>query len=156
MARPSFLFCSALSREEIPEGVIIVLVEGCVNEGVEEGVGVTQPEKDTLPYWRNVAGAQRRDEFGQEEWDPAQDKHSDQDANHQSCALLFLLAPRLAVSLKSHRGMTNCEDHLRLLPGGFFYLREQIRNWLFYSIICVFFCNVQQKICCMQMHFTCK
>lgn len=64
MARPSFLFCSALSREEIPECVIIVLVKGCVNERVEEGVGVTQPEKYTLPYWRNVAGAQRGDEFG--------------------------------------------------------------------------------------------
>lgn len=67
----------ALSREEIPERVIVVLVEGCVNERVEEWVGVTQPEKDALPYWWYVAGAQWRDELGEKEGDPAEDEHSD-------------------------------------------------------------------------------
>ncbi|KAL0200809.1 hypothetical protein M9458_003996, partial [Cirrhinus mrigala] len=90
---------------EISESVIIVLVEGCVNERIEERVGVTQPEEDTLPYWWNVAGAERRDELGEKERDPAKDKHPDEDAHHQSCSFLFLLSPRLAVGLECHRGM---------------------------------------------------
>lgn len=112
----------ALSREEIPERVIVVLVEGCVNKRVEEWVGVTQPEKDTLPYWGYVAGAQRRDELGEKERDPAEDEHSDEDAHHESCSFLFLFSPRLTVGLESHRGMTYGEHHLRLLSWGLFNL----------------------------------
>ncbi len=73
-----------------------------------------------------MAGAQRGDELGEEERDPAQDKHSDEDAHHQSCSLLFLLSPHLAVGLECDRGMVDREHHLRLLPGGLFHLREQI------------------------------
>lgn len=127
VARPRFpLYLSTLAGEEIPESVIIVLVEGCVNERVEKGVGVTQPEEDTLPYRRNVTGAQRSDELSEEERDPAQDEHSDEDAHHQSRSLLLLFSPRLTVGLKCHSGMADSEHHLRLLPGGLFYLREQM------------------------------
>lgn len=127
VVRPRFLlYLSSLAGEEIPESVIIVLVEGCVNERVEEGVGVTQPEEDTLPYRWNVTGAQRSDELSEEERDPAQDEHSDEDTHHQSRSLLLLFSPRLTIGLKCHSGMAHREDHLRLLPGGLFYLREQM------------------------------
>lgn len=131
----------ALSREEIPERVIVVLVEGCVNERVEEWVGVTQPKKDTLPYWWYIAGAQRRDEFGEKEGDPAEDEHSDEDAHHQSRSFLFLFSPRLAVGLESHCGVTHGKHHLRLLSWGLFYLKRDRKQTMSLELLQLFWVN---------------
>lgn len=68
---------SALPAEEVPEGAVVVLVEGCIDEWVEERVGVSEPKEDALPDRWDVAGAQWNDELGQEEWDPAEHKDSD-------------------------------------------------------------------------------
>lgn len=108
--RPSV---SALAREEVPQGVVVVLVEGSVYERVEEGVGVAQPQEDALPDGRDVAGAQRHDELGDEEGDPAEDEDADQDAHHQRRLLLLLLAPRVAVRLEGDGGVTHGEHHVR-------------------------------------------
>lgn len=105
---------SALPAEEVPEGAVVVLVEGCVDEGVEERVGVSEPEEDTLPDRRNVAGAQRDDELGQEERDPAEHEDANQDSHHQCGSPLLLLAPRLALGLKRHGCMADAERHLGL------------------------------------------
>lgn len=108
--RPSV---SALAGEEVPQGVVVVLVEGSVYERVEEGVGVAQPQEDALPDGRDVAGAQRHDELGDEEGDPAEDEDADQDAHHQRRLLLLLLAPRVAIRLEGDGGVAHGEHHLR-------------------------------------------
>lgn len=104
---------SALAGEEVPQGVVVVLVKGGVYERVEEGVGVAQPQEDALPDGRDVAGAQRHDELGDEEGDPAEDEDADQDAHHQRRLLLLLLAPRVAVRLEGDGGVAHGEHHLR-------------------------------------------
>lgn len=104
---------SALPGEEVFQGVVVVLIEGGVYERVKEGVGVPQPQEDALPDWRDVAGAQRDDELGDEEGDPAEDKHADQNAHHQGRLLLLLLTPRVPVGLEGHGGVAHCEHHLR-------------------------------------------
>lgn len=104
---------SALAGEEVPQGVVVVLVEGGVYERVEEGVGVAQPQEDALPDGRDVAGAQRHDELGDEEGDPAEDEDADQDAHHERRLLLLLLAPRVAVCLEGDGGVAHGEHHLR-------------------------------------------
>lgn len=48
---------SALPGEEVPQGIVVVLIKGSVYKGVKEGVGVAQPQKDALPDGGNVAGA---------------------------------------------------------------------------------------------------
>lgn len=73
---------SALPGEQVPQSVVVVLIERGVDEWVEEGVGVPQPQEDALPDGRDVAGAQRNDELGDEEGDPAKHEHADQDAHH--------------------------------------------------------------------------
>lgn len=103
---------SALPGEQVPQGVVVVLIERGVDERVEEGVGVPQPQEDALPDGRDVAGAQRNDELGDEEGDPAQHEHADQDAHHQRRLLLLLLAPRVPVRLKGDGGVSNGEHHL--------------------------------------------
>lgn len=108
---------SAVPREEVLEGAVIVLVEGRVDEGVEEGVGVAEPQEDALPGGRDVAGAQGAEELGGEEWDPAEREHPDEDAHHEGGALLLLLAPRIPVGLEGDRGAARGEDHLRPLSG---------------------------------------
>lgn len=104
---------SALAGEEVPQGVVVVLVEGRVYERVEEGVGVAQPQEDALPDGRDVARAQRHDELGDEEGNPAEDEDADQDAHHQRRLLLLLLAPRVAVRLEGDGGVAHGEHHLR-------------------------------------------
>lgn len=106
---------SALSGEEIPQGIVVVLIKGGVYERVEEGVGVTQPQEDALPDGWDVAGAQRDDELGDEEGDPAEDEHPNQNAYHQRCLFLLLLPPRVPVRLEGHCGMTDRKHHLGLL-----------------------------------------
>lgn len=103
---------SALPGEQVPQSVVVVLIEGGVDERVEEGVGVPQPQEDALPDGRDVAGAQRNDELGDEEGDPAKHEHADQDAHHQRRLLLLLLAPRVPVRLKGHGGVAYGEHHL--------------------------------------------
>lgn len=103
---------SALPGEQVPQGVVVVLIERGVDERVEEGVGVAQPQEDALPDGRDVAGAQRHDELGDEEGDPAKHEHADQDAHHQRRLLLLLFAPRVPVRLESHGGVSHGEHHL--------------------------------------------
>lgn len=103
-----------MTGEQVPKGVVVVLVKGGVNKRVEEGVGVAQPQEDALPDGRDVAVAQRDDELREEEGDLAEDEDSDQDAHHQRRLLLLLLAPRVAVRLEGHSGMAHCEHHLGL------------------------------------------
>ncbi len=106
---------SALPGKEVPQGVVVVLIKGGVYERVEEGVGVSQPQEDALPDGRDVAGAQRDDELGDEEGNPAKYEHADQNADHQSRLLLLLLAPRVPVRLEGHGGVAHGEHHLGLL-----------------------------------------
>ena len=106
---------SALPREQVPQGVVVVLIKGSVYERVEEGVGVPQPQEDALPDGRDVAGAQRHDELRDEEGDPAKYKDADQNAHHQRRLLLLLLAPRVAVRLEGHGGVAHGKHHLRML-----------------------------------------
>lgn len=82
---------SAVPREEVLEGAVVVLVEGRVDGGVQEGVGVAEPQEDALPGGRAVAGAQGAEELGGEERDPAEREHPDEDAHHEGGALLLLL-----------------------------------------------------------------
>lgn len=103
---------SALPGEQVPQSVVVVLIERGVDERVEEGVGVPQPQEDALPDGRDVAGAQRNDELGDEEGDPAKHEHADQDAHHERRLLLLLLAPRVPVRLKGHGGVAYGEHHL--------------------------------------------
>lgn len=99
--------------EQVPQSVVVVLIEGGVDKWVEEGVGVSQPQEDALPDGRDVAGAQRDDELGDKEGDPAEHKHANQDAHHQRRLLLLLLAPCVTVRLEGHGGMAHGEHHLR-------------------------------------------
>lgn len=112
---PSAPSGSALPGEEVPQGVVVVLVEGGVYEWVKEGVGVAQPQEDALPDGRDVAGAQRNDELGDEEGYPAKHEDADQNAHHQRRLLLLLLAPRVPVRLEGHGGVAHSEHHLGLL-----------------------------------------
>jgi len=106
---------SALPGEEVPQGVVVVLVEGGVYQGVEEGVGIAQPQEDALPDGRDVAGAQRHDELRDEEGNPTQHEHTDQNAHHQRRLLLLLLTPRVPVRLEGHGGVAHGKHHLWLL-----------------------------------------
>lgn len=106
---------SALPGEEVPQGIVVVLIEGGVYERVEEGVGVSQPQEDALPDGRDVAGAQRDDELGDEEGNPAKYKHADQNADHQRRLFLLLLTPCVAVCLEGHGGVAHGKHHLGLL-----------------------------------------
>lgn len=108
---------SAVPREEVLEGAVVVLVEGHVDGGLQEGVGVAEPQEGALPGGRAVAGAQGAEELGGEERDPAEREHPDEDAHHEGGALLLLLAPRVPVGLKGDRGAARGEDHLRPLSG---------------------------------------
>ena len=112
---------STLAREQVPQSVVVVLVEGRVDERVEERVGVAQPEEDALPDGRDVTGAEGHDELRDEEGDPAQDEDPDEDAHHEGRLLLLLLAPRVAVCLECNGGVADVEDHLGL-PGGLLHL----------------------------------
>lgn len=91
---------SPLPAEEVPEGAVVVLVEGRVDKRVEERVGVSEPEEDALPDGRDVAGAQRDDELGQEERDPAEHEDANQYSHHERGAAFLLLTPRLALGLE--------------------------------------------------------
>lgn len=73
---------SALPGEEIPQGIVVVLIKSSVYERVEEGVGVSQPQEDALPDGRDVTGAQRDDELSDEERNPTKYKHANQNADH--------------------------------------------------------------------------
>lgn len=53
----SVLSGSALPGEEVPQGIVVVLIKGGVYKRVKEGVGVAQPQKDALPDGGDVAGA---------------------------------------------------------------------------------------------------
>ena len=106
---------SVVPREEVLEGAVVVLVEGRVDEGVEEGVGVAKPQEDALPGGGDIAGAQGPEELGGEERDPAEHKHPDEDAHHEGGALLLLLVPRVPIGLEGDCGAACGEDHLRPL-----------------------------------------
>lgn len=114
--------CSALPGEQVPQGVVVVLIKGGVYERVKEGVGVAQPQEDALPDGGDVAGTQRDDELGDEEGDPAEDEHADQNADHERRLFLLLLAPRVAVRLEGHGGVAHGKHHLGLMCF-LFYLR---------------------------------
>lgn len=111
----SVLNVSALSGEEVPQSIVVVLVKGGVYEWVEEGVGVAQPQEDALPDGRDVTGAQRHDELGDEEGNPTEHKHTNQNADHQRSLFLLLLTPRVTVRLEGHGGVAHSEHHLGLL-----------------------------------------
>lgn len=106
---------SALPGEEVPQGVVVVLIKGGVYEWVKEGVGVAQPQKDALPDGRDVAGAQRDDQLCDKEGNPAKYEHADQNADHQRRLFLLLLTPCVAVRLEGHGGVAYGKHHLRLL-----------------------------------------
>lgn len=112
---PRVLSGSALPGEEVPQGIVVVLIKGCVYERIKEGVGVSQPQEDTLPDGWDVTRAQWDDELGDEEGDPAKYKHADQNAYHQRCLFLLLLAPCVPVCLEGHGGMAHSKHHLRLM-----------------------------------------
>lgn len=73
---------SLVPGEEVLEGAVVVLVEGRVDQGVEERVGVAEPQEDALPGGGDVTGAQGADELRGEEGDPAEHKHPNEDAHH--------------------------------------------------------------------------
>ena len=123
---------SALSREEIPQGIVVVLIKSGVYERVKEGVGVSQPQEDALPDGRDVTGAQWDDELGDEERYPAKHKHADENAHHQCRFLLLLLAPCVPVCLEGHRCMAHRKHHLG--PRFLLYLDQSI-NWLLHWFI---------------------
>lgn len=112
---PSAPSGSALPGEEVPQGIVVVLIKGGVYEWVEEGVGVAQPQEDALPDGRDVTGAQRDDELGDEEGNPAKYKHADQNAYHEGRLFLLLLAPCVAVCLEGHSGVAHSKHHLWLM-----------------------------------------
>lgn len=107
----------SLLAEEAPEGVVVVLVECCVNQRVEERIGVAKPQEDALPDGGQAAGTEGADELRQEEGDPAQHKHANEDAHHHGRPLLLLLPPRVPAHLKGHHRATRREHHLSLLRG---------------------------------------
>lgn len=108
-------FLSLLSEEAL-EGIVVVLIKGCVNQGVEEGIGVPKPQEYAFPDWWQATGTERADELRQEERNPTQHKHADQDPHHHGCPLLLLLPPRVSARLEGHCGSAACcEHHLSLL-----------------------------------------
>lgn len=115
MYLPSVLSGSALPGEEVPQGIVVVLIKGGVYKRVKEGVGVAQPQKDALPDGGDVAGAQWDDELGDEKGDPAKYKHANQNAYHQRRLFLLLLAPCVPVCLEGHGGVAHSKHHLGLL-----------------------------------------
>lgn len=113
---------SALLVEEVPEGAVVVLVKGRVDERVKERVGVAEPEEDALPGGWYVPREERCDQLGQEEGDPAEDENADQDSDHQCSTTLLLLPPCLSVCLERYGGVTDRKRCLRTLPSRFFRL----------------------------------
>lgn len=109
---------SVLPRKEVLEGTVVVLVESRVDEGVEEGVGVAQPQEDALPDGGEVTGAQGADELRGEEGGPAEHEHPDQDAHHQGGFLVLLLPPGVPFCLEGDSGVAGCERRLGLLSRG--------------------------------------
>lgn len=107
-----------LPRKEVLEGTVVALVERCVDQGVEEGVGVAEPEEDALPEGGEVTGAEWADELCGEEGDPAEDKHPDEDTHHQGGFLIFLFPPRVPFCLEGDSGVADSEHHLGLLSSG--------------------------------------
>lgn len=114
----------SLPGEQIPQSVVVVLIKSGVYERIKEGVGVTQPQKNALPDGRNVTGAQRDDELGDEERNPAKDKHANQNAHHQCCLFLLLLSPCVPVCLEGYGGVPHSKHHLG--PCLLLYLITQI------------------------------
>lgn len=114
MCRLSVQSNLALPGKEVPQGVVVVLVKGGVYKWVKEGVGVAEPQKDALPDWWDVTGTQWDDELGDEEGDPAKDEDANQNAYHQRCLFLLLLAPSVPICLEGHSGMAHSEHHLGL------------------------------------------
>lgn len=106
---------SVVPGEEVPEGAAVALAEGRVDQGVEEGVGVAQPQEDTLPWGGGIAGAQGADELHGEEGGPAEHEHPDEDAHCEGGPLLLLLPPRVPFCLEGDGGVTSGEHHLGLL-----------------------------------------
>lgn len=115
---------STLPGEQIPQGVVVVLIKSGVYERVKEGVGVTQPQEDALPDGWNVTGAQRDDELSDEERNPAKDKHANQNAYHQCRLFLLLLSPCVPVCLEGYGGVPHGKHHLG--PCLLLYLIKQI------------------------------
>lgn len=107
--------CLSLLGEEAFEGIVVVLVKCCVNQGIEERVGVAKPQEYAFPEGGQVACTEGADELCQEEGDPAQHKHTNEDAHHQGRPLLLLLPPRVPAHRESHRWATCREHHLSLL-----------------------------------------
>lgn len=114
---------SALPGEEIPQGIVVVLIKSGVYERVEEGVGVSQPQEDALPDGWDVTGAQWDDELSDEERNPAKYKHANQNAYHKCRLFLLLLAPRVTVCLEGHGGVAHSKHHLG--PRFLLYLIKQ-------------------------------
>lgn len=85
-------FLSLLSEEAL-EGVVVVLIKSCVNQGVEEGIGIPEPQEYAFPDGWQATGTERADELRQEERDPTQRKDADQDPHHHGRSLLLLLPP---------------------------------------------------------------
>lgn len=73
---------SALAGEQVPQGIVVVLVKGSVYKRVEEGVGVAEPQEDAFPDGRDVTGAKWHDELRNEEGNPAKHEDADQNAHH--------------------------------------------------------------------------
>ena len=123
----SVLTVSALSGEEVPQGIVVVLIKGGVYQWVEEGVGVAQPQEDALPDGWDITGAQRHDELGDEEGNPAKYKDANQNAYHQRSLFFLLLAPSVPIRLEGHGGMAHGKHHLGLLCFHL-YLKQPIRE----------------------------
>lgn len=102
-----------LPTEEAPDGIAVALVESRVDQGVEEGVGVAEPEEDALPESREVIGAEGADELHGKEGNPADGKHPNESAHHHGGSLLLLLPPRVPFCLGG--AVAGGEQHLRLL-----------------------------------------
>lgn len=107
--------CSSPLGEEAFEGVAVVLAKCCVNQGVEERIGVAQPQEDAFPDGGQAAGAEGADELCEEEGAPAQHKHAHEDAHHHGRPLLLPLPPRVSTFLKGQCRATRLEHHLSLV-----------------------------------------
>lgn len=135
---------SALPGEKVPQSVVVVFIKGCIYERVKKGIRVTQPQKDALPNWRDVTGAQRHYELRDEEGDPAKHEHADQNSNHKGRLLLLLLAPCVPICLEGHGCMAHCEHHLGLVDF-ILYLGEAVNHRIkkllnrLHSSICQYF-----------------
>lgn len=107
-------FLSLLSKEAL-EGIVVILIKGSVNQGVEERIGISKPQEYAFPDGWQAAGTERADELRQEEGDPTKHKHANQDPDHHGCPLLLLLPPRVSACLEGYCcSATGCEHHLRL------------------------------------------